>query len=144
MSTEANKIVVQRYFEQVNNERRHDLVDELLAENVEMHGTGLPPGTAALKQWLTMFRTAFPDYHFVIEDTFAEADRVATRITTSGTFQGDFRDPVHGQVIPPTGRTFKTPQIVIFRIANGKIAEFWFAADSMEQMLQLGVIPAAQ
>jgi SnoaL-like polyketide cyclase len=38
-------------------------------------------GPAILHQMVTMFRGAFPDLHFDIQDMFAEGDRVAARCT---------------------------------------------------------------
>ena len=72
MSTATQKSIVRRYFEQVFNEHRHDLVEEFLAENIEIHGSGLAPGTQVVKQWLSTFTTAFPDHHYTIEDVVAE------------------------------------------------------------------------
>ncbi len=72
MSTATHKAIVRRYIEQVLNEQRHDLAEEFLAENIELHGSGLAPGLDVVKQWLTMFATAFPDGNQTIEDVVAE------------------------------------------------------------------------
>ena len=98
MSAETNKATVRRYFEQVLNNQRHDLVEEFLAENIELHGSGLAPGLEVVKQWLTMFASAFPDGHYTIDDVVAEADRVVARTTFNGTQQGQM------QGIPATGK----------------------------------------
>jgi steroid delta-isomerase-like uncharacterized protein len=138
MSTVTNKAIIRRYYEQVFNERRHDLAEEFLTENITLHGTGLPPGLEAVKQWLTAFAAAFPDHHLTIEDLVADEDRVVARTTFTGTHQGE----LHG--IPATGKTVAQPAITIFRLANGKIVEAWFVADNLGLMQQLGVIPAPQ
>ena len=138
MSTETNKAIVRRYFEQVYNKRRRDLAAEFLVENIELHGTGLQPGLDVVKQWLTMFLAAFPDLHVTIEDVVAEGDRVVARTTYTGTHQADL------QGIPATGKTVSESAITIFRLANGKIAEGWLVADNLGLMQQLGVIPAPQ
>ena len=138
MSTETNKAIVRRYFEQVFNEHRRDLVEEFLAENIELHGSGLAPGLEVVKQWLTMFAAAFPDGHMTIEDVVAEEDRVVARTTFNGTHRGEM------QGIPATGKTVDIPGITIFRLDNGKIAEGWLLNDNLGLMQQLGVIPAPQ
>jgi steroid delta-isomerase-like uncharacterized protein len=138
MSTETNKAIVRRYFDQVLNERRHDLAEEFLADNIEMHGSGLAPGLDVVKQWLTMFAAAFPDGHYAIEDVVAEEDRVVARTAFNGTHQGEM------QGIPATGKSVNVPSITIFRLDNGKIAEGWLVNDSLSMMQQLGVIPTPQ
>ena len=138
MSTETNKAIVRRYFDQVLNEQRHDLADEFLAEDIELHNTGLPAGLEAVKQWYTMFAAAFPDGHMTIEDVVAEEDRVVVRTTFNGTHQGVL------QGIPATGKTVSVSAITIFRLDNGKIAEGWLVSDNLVLMQQLGVIPTPQ
>jgi len=136
MSTETNKAIVRRYFDQILNEKRHDLAEEFLADNIELHGSGLAPGLDVVKQWLTMFAAAFPDGHQVIEDVVAEEDRVVARTTFNGTQQGEM------QGIPATGKSVSIPSITIFRMDNGKIAEGWLVSDNLGIMQQLGVVPA--
>ena len=138
MSTETNKAIVRRYFDQILNNKRHDLAEEFLADNIELHGSGLAPGLDVVQQWLTMFAAAFPDGHQVIEDVVAEEDRVVARTTFNGTQQGEM------QGIPATGKNVSIPSITIFRLDNGKIAEGWLVTDALGFMQQLGVIPTPQ
>lgn len=138
MSTETNKAIVRRYFEQIFNERRHDLVEEFLVEGIEFHGAGVAPGVAAAEGWVAMLAAAFPDQHVTIDDVIAEGDRVVVRTTLNGTHHGEM------QGIPATGNRVTQPSITIFRLAKGKIVEGWFAADNLSMMQQLGVIPVAE
>lgn len=138
MSTETNKAIVRRYFDQVLDEQQHDLAEEFLAENIELHGSGLAPGLEVVQQWLTMFAAAFPDGHYTVEDVVAEGDRVVARTT----FNGTHKDEMQG--IPATGKAVSVPSITIFRLDNGKIAEGWLINDNLGMMQQLGVIPATQ
>jgi predicted ester cyclase len=64
---------------------------------------------------------AHPDLRFTIDDLIAEDDRVTIRWTLRGTNTG----PMIGR--PPTGHLVEYAAIVIFRIADGKIAERWAA-----------------
>ena len=138
MSTATHKAIVRRYIEQVLNEQRHDLVEEFLAENIELHGSGIPPGLGVVKQWFATFSTAFPDGYTTIEDMVAEEDKVAARITFNGTHKAEM------QGIPATGKTVNMPGITIFRLDNGKIAEGWLVNDNLSLMQQLGVTPGPQ
>jgi len=138
MSTETNKAIVRRYFDQVLSEHHDDLAEEFLAENIELHGSGLAPGLEVVKQWLTMFAAAFPDGQYTIEDVVAEENRVVARTTFNGTHQAEM------QGIPATGKAVSVPSITIFRLENGKIAEGWLVNDNLGMMQQLGVIPRPQ
>ena len=136
MSTETNKAIVRRYLEQVIDEGQVDLAEEFLAETIELHFTGLAPGLAAIEQWVATLNVAFPDRKLTIDDVVAEGDKVVARTTLKGRHQGEM------QGIPATGKPVTQPSITIFRLANGKIVEGWFAADNLSMMQQLGVIPA--
>jgi len=138
LSTAINKAIVRRYIEQVLNEQRLDLTEEFLAENIELHGSGIPPGLEVVEQWLAAFATAFPDGYTIIKDMVAEDDRVVVRTTFNGTHKAEMQD------IPATGKTVNMYGITIFRLDNGKIAEGWLVSDNLGMMQQLGVIPRPQ
>jgi steroid delta-isomerase-like uncharacterized protein len=138
MSSATNKATVRRYYEQVLSLGRVELVEEFLAENIELHGTDLRPGMNAVSGWVAAMVAAFPDRQTAVEEVIAEGDRVVVRSTFTGTHQGEMKG------IPATGRSVTQPAITIFRMANGKIAEGWYAADHLSMMQQLGVIPTPQ
>ena len=81
-----------------------------------------------------MFRQAFPDSYFTVEDMIAEGEKVATRKTFHGTHQGEFMG------IPPTGQQVSMGLIDIVRIADGRVVEHWSMGDNLGMMQQLGVI----
>jgi len=101
------------------------------------HGLGMevPPGTAGIKQFISIYRTAYPDTHFTVEDQVAEGDKVATRWTATGTHRGELMG------IAPTGKRVTVTGIAITRVTNGKIVETWNNFDALGQLQQLGVIP---
>jgi SnoaL-like polyketide cyclase len=63
MSTEENKALVRREYEQGVNRGDFDVRNEVLASNYVGHFPGLPPiqGIDAFKQFTSAFFTAFPD-----------------------------------------------------------------------------------
>ncbi len=138
MSTEENKAIVQRLFEEVFNERRLDRADELVAPDYLDHAAvpGQGPGLEGAKQqrW-AMYFAAIPDLHSTIDDLVAEGDKVVVRYTGEGTQQGELLG------IPPTGKRFRFSGICIIRLAEGKIAENWEQDDLLGLMQQLGVLP---
>lgn len=139
MSTETNKAIARRFIEQVLNKQRHDLAEEFLAESVEFHGTGPSIiGLTAVVEWFAMFAAAFPDWHSTIDDMVAEGDRVAIRMTSKGTHQGEMEG------IPATGKPYTQNAIVIYRLTNGKIVEGRIQTDMLSMMQQLGLMPTSE
>lgn len=80
MSAEQNKALVRRVFEESINKHNLNVFDELLASNYVNHNMPTPaPGPEGLKQVVSMFLTAFPDFQVTVEDMIAEGNKVATR-----------------------------------------------------------------
>lgn len=135
MSTENNKSIVLRLFEEVMKGNLA-ITDELMAEDYTQHSVfGIPNGREGFKQFFMAFATAVPDAQFVIEDVTAEGDKVVTRFTVNGTQTGAL------QGIPPTGKKFSMKGIDIFRVVDGKVVEHWDAVDQLGMLQQLGAIP---
>ena len=131
MSTEANKVLIQRLLAEVFNEGNLDTVDELWIAGQEEAGN----------KAVTNLRTAFPDYHRVIEQQIAEGDMVATRWNMRGTHQGPFTSQALGRIVAPTGVAVMVHGVSIHRIANGRIVEAWVSGnDSLELLQQLGAV----
>ena len=90
------------------------------------------------KQVATLLRSAFPDLHFAFEDGIAEGDKVAARVTMSGTHQG----PGAFFGVPPSGKRFEIQQMRLLRIVDGQMKESWAVIDMLGWMQQLGAIPS--
>jgi len=139
MSTEENKALVRRFFEEVFNQKRLERADEFVAWDYLDHAA-LPeqgPGLEGAKQqrWAVYF-AAVPDLHATIDDLVAEGDKLTVRFTVEGTQQGKLLG------VPPTGKHFRVSAICIYRLAEGKFAETWEQTDLLGLMQQLGVLPA--
>jgi steroid delta-isomerase-like uncharacterized protein len=139
--TTSNKATFARFHDAMNAgdaEVISKTIDEIVEPGVLFH-TPLPmdaAGAQAVKQvWAVLLR-AFPDLHVAVEDVIAEADKVVSRNTVTGTHQGEYRG------LPPTGRSVTYNEIFIFRFADGRIVEIWGVVDVFSQMRQLGAIPA--
>jgi steroid delta-isomerase-like uncharacterized protein len=139
MSSQENKASIQRWVEEAWNSGNFASAGEMYAANYILHDTTGPvSGAEGLKQFITVFRTGFPDLHFTIEDMIAEGDKVAWRYTARGTHQGELMG------IPPTGKPVAVTGMVYSRFANGKWAEDWSNFDALGMLQQLGVIPVMQ
>jgi predicted ester cyclase len=131
MSTAENKDLVRQYFEVFHNQRQLDLGKQIVGSEL------LEPtlGVAAT------LRSAFPDYRLTIQEQLAEADKVATVWTGTGTHQGEWASPI-GPVLA-TGKAVTWTGTTTLRIAEGKITEVigsnW---DHLGLLQQLGALPA--
>jgi steroid delta-isomerase-like uncharacterized protein len=137
MSAEENKAIVRKAFEAVNQQNLAAM-DELLASDFYSHSVppGMPPNRESHKQALSSLFSAFPDYHVTVEDLVAEADKVVARLTVHGTHRGNLFG-----AIPPTGKQVSWKAVDIFRLADGKIVEYWLVADNLELLQQLQTQP---
>jgi predicted SnoaL-like aldol condensation-catalyzing enzyme len=80
--SELNKWKVRQFFEEVLNEGRLDLIDELVAKDFIGRLGGVASqlnGRDGLRRFVSHRRIACPDLFIKIEDQIAEGDRVVTR-----------------------------------------------------------------
>jgi steroid delta-isomerase-like uncharacterized protein len=139
VSAEANKAISRRLFLEIFSQGKMAVADEIIAPNNVNNGPGtlpgLPSGPEGTKQLIQIYRNAFPDIQFTIDEQIAEGDTVMTRWTGYGTHKGELAG------IPPTGKTATVTGIGVDRIINGKIVETWGIFDQFGMLQQLGVIP---
>ena len=138
MSAERNKALVRRIYTDYLDELDPAAADELLADDVVLHGVrafGEGSGRENLKEGFSAFLSGFAERHTDVEDLIVEGDRVVARHT----YYLKHVNEVFG--IPPTGQQLSVWGIDIFRIENGQIAEWWVIDDNLGMMEQMGVFP---
>ena len=126
MGPDDLKSRARRLVEEVLNQGDLAVANELISPDCVHHIPGGPPrpGLEALRDWLALTLSIFPDFHAIVEDEIAEDDLVVQRITCYGTHRGEFSG------IPPTGRPVSFQIIEISRAgADGRFAEHWSSAD---------------
>jgi steroid delta-isomerase-like uncharacterized protein len=96
---------------------------------------GMQRGLEGHNAIVRLFRAAFPDQWWQIEDLIAEGDRVVARTTMRGTHSGDFFG------IPASGRAVTLTGVHVMRIADGRIIEHWGSNDDLGLMRQIGALP---
>ena len=142
MLSETNKTISRRFFDEAFGKGNLNVLDEIIAKDQVNSGPGtlpgLPTGPEGAKQLVTVYRNAFPDIRFTVDEQIAEGDKVVTRWTAHGTNKGELLG------MPATGKSSTVTGIVVDRIANGKIAESWGIFDQFGMMQQLGVIPTPE
>ena len=135
--SEENKAVLRRWFDEVWNNGRAEVIEELFDENGIAHGLSDDPsqpikGPSGYRPFYEVFRQAFPNIRIDIEDMIAEGDKVAARCSVRGKHEGDFMGTAATQApVEITG-------IAIVRIENGKIVEAWNNFDFMTLYKQCG------
>ncbi|AKB82015.1 hypothetical protein MSBR3_1437 [Methanosarcina barkeri 3] len=136
MSTEENKAIVSRFFEEGPSKGNISAAGDLLSPDFAMH-VPLPasPGVEGINEVITACRAAFEHLNVTVEDMIAEGNTVAARFTARGVHKGNFMD------LPATGKPITMTGIEIFRIKDGKIVELWGEVNLLGLMQQLGIAP---
>ena len=138
MSLDVNKALARRYFEEFLNRGNLCVADEICAENVAYRSPFVSmDGVDRLKRFFLMTRKAFPDLHYVVEESVAEGDKVVSCFSSRGTCLGGFE----GTQI--SGRRFSVQGVTVLCMCDGRITEvrsFW---DTYTQMQQLYWMPPA-
>ena len=138
MSTEENKAIVRRVNDEVWSEGHLDVIDELIADEFIATVVGAPEqirGPQGFREFVVMYRTAFPDLRITVDEQFAEGETVITRWTATGTNEGELMG------MPATGKQATTAGININRISGGKLVEGWGLFDQLGLLQQIGAVP---
>lgn len=120
MSTEQNKVVVNRIWQEIFNEGNLDSIDQLYDPSYVYHGPGGQElkGLEGLRQYKRELRTLMPDVHFSLDDIIAEGDKVAARWTMTATYE-------------PQNIQVRNVGMIISRIVDGKCVEDWEIFDRL-------------
>jgi predicted ester cyclase len=91
-SAEENKALARHVIEEMFHNGNLEVADEHIAPDYVSHDPAMPEnirGPEGFKEYVGVYRTAFPDLHIEIEDQIADGDKVATRWTGAGTHEGE-------------------------------------------------------
>jgi len=112
------------------------LVEELIGPEYINHDAGPddPPGPQMQRDIIRRMHRAFSNLQFVIDDIFADGDRVVVRDHMIGINTGQF----FGR--PATGKSIDVERITIYRVEGGKLRESWSAMNTFLLLQQLGLL----
>ena len=120
----ANEDLALRYQNDIFQEGKLQVADEVLSPDFVIHNPDLPEelrkGAEGVKKYASALMAAVSDRNLVQDDVFAKGDKVLIRWSNSGTSIG----PLLGYK-PTTGNRHVATGFDLFRISNGKIAELW-------------------
>lgn len=137
----ANRLIGRRVLLELWGGGKLEVADELYAPDYVDHVGRGPEGSRVvgpegIKQGVSLFRRAFPDLTYAVEEEMAERDLVWTRFSAKGTFKGPFLGA------SPTGNAVRYTGMDLNRIASGKIVESWVNYDALALLQQVGLLPA--
>lgn len=126
-SATNNKQLARRVFEDYWNKHKTDFSPDMYTKNFTLTDpyvaiTG--KGINAAKSYFETMTKAFPDLNFKIEEQIGEGDAVVTRLSGTGTHEGELLG------VSPTHTKATVPVIVFHKFEDGKIASafvFWDA-----------------
>jgi len=124
---QANQAVVQRFYDEVVNNKNFDAFAEVFDPNMVEHSLGI--GVILTD---TEILTAFPDLHLTVDLLVVEGDLVTAVVTTKGTHQAEFMG------VAPTGNPISWSSIDIWRVKDGKITDVWHDFPNEDILQQVG------
>ena len=138
MSINANnKNLVETLCKSVFQNHDFSRLDEIMWDDYIHHNENddpFPEGKARFKEFHEQIFKAMPDFSYTIKKIVAEGDTVMMYSTVTATHQGEWLGN------PPTGNKLNYNVVDIFRIENGKIADHWDVADTLNLFTQVGKI----
>jgi steroid delta-isomerase-like uncharacterized protein len=136
VDAEANKRLVERFYEEVWARGNVEFADEVFADDYVRHDlrpSEAAPGAAGQAQIAQAFREAFPDLQWQVDLLLAEGALVAARWTASGMHTGAWAG------VAPTGRRAEFSGVNVFRFgSDGKVIEIWNHRDDLGLQDQQG------
>jgi predicted ester cyclase len=137
MSTQTAKNLARRVWDEGWNQGRLEVVDEAVAADAaDRHEHDEDDFRGHLKAAITEFRRGLPDLHAELQDLIAEGDRVAMRVTVTGTHDG----PLFGH--EPTGRPVSLEQFHVLQVnPSGQCIRHWASVGMDDLFRQIGRQP---
>ncbi|NUN69415.1 MAG: ester cyclase [Bacteroidetes bacterium] len=135
--SDHNKLLVRRYFTEVLNKGKYELIKELFSPSFIFSGPslakpvpGMPDG---LYDFVANIRHAFPDLYVSVENEIAEENQVVVIWRMTGTQEHPFRG------VPPAHTLGSITGMDIFTIENGRIEGMWAFFDMRSVLEQMTV-----
>ena len=127
--------LLHRWFDEVWNQQREDAIDEMMTDDVVIHGLGEPiVGRENFKPFFRSFISAFPDINVTVEDVITDGDKMSCRCTVRGTHLGE------GLGFTATNQPVAFTGGGICTVRDGKFSEVWNEFDFMKMNTQMGIL----
>jgi predicted ester cyclase len=134
--------LVRRYFHEVLDQGKVELIEDLFHPRCVMHRPGgTVVGIDGVRGVAERTKETFSQFETQIHDVFGSGDRLVARLSHRGVGGGMWRSRLGNHDV--TGKTVSWDAIAIFRFENHKIMEEWVARDELGMILQFGLIQPA-
>ena len=136
-----NKALVERYFREVLDEKRFDVMPDLIAQDAILHRpgfdvTGLPAAMQRLRAVLQDYTT----FSTELSGLMAEGDMVSVHVRHRTRVRPHAFRSRAGDVAIAAEQAIDWTAIAQFRIKDGKIAEEWVMRDELGMLVQMGKV----
>lgn len=136
-----NKAIIERYFREVLDEGRIELMPELFAHDVVLHRPGFDvTGLEAAAQRLRAVLKDYSAFSSALAGLMAEGDMVSARVFHRARVRPHAFRSRAGDVSLQREQTLEWTAIVQFRMKDGRIAEEWVMRDELGMLLQMGKV----
>ncbi len=134
---EKTREIVTRVYAELLNQRRLELVRELVAEDAVwvISPFGVVEGRRAIEDLVRELLFAFPDVHYYVEKIVVEGDEAAVNWRTTATHLGEFLG------VAGTGKPAPCCGVTWYRVEDGRVAECRGVLDAFGVMQRIGAIP---
>ena len=123
----ANKITITRYFNEVINGQKLNRLGEFFSRDYIWHQmNGIDVHSSQDSSHVSMLRfiyLAMPDIHYTIDNVIVEGDMVAVNSNVTGTAKSEMFG------LPAAQKKVRFKQMFFFRLKNNKITEEWEVVD---------------
>jgi steroid delta-isomerase-like uncharacterized protein len=126
-----NKAIAARVFEEIFNQAKFQVADEIYAPDFVNHGLHRDATLQEDQNAVHAEKKAFPDLKMTVSLMTAKDDLVTAVWTFRGTHTGS------GLGLPPTGARIELRGITVWRIVNGKISEEWTSFNELRPYIQI-------
>jgi predicted ester cyclase len=136
-TTDDNKAIATKFFEEFWNHANNSIVDELCAENVHLAAplVGDFNGRDEVKSFIIPLHDAIENLHFrTVRPLVAEGDTVLCCWRGTGVVQKDIG------YFPGNGKALDFTGVAIYRIRDGLIEEEYTEEDWLKAFSQLGLL----
>ena len=139
-----HKAVVERYFREVLDQGKIELMRDLMAPDVILHRPGLDvTGLSAAMQRLRSVLEDFVAFSSELSGVIAEGDLVAVRVRHRARARPHvFRSRI-GEIAITDEQPLEWTAIAQFRLKDGRIAEEWVMRDELGMLTQIGKVSVA-
>jgi len=128
---EQNKAVARRVFEEIFNQGKSQVADEIYAKDFVNHGLHKDASLEEDQEWARGEKQACPDLTITFGPMLAEGDLVSVLWVARGTNTDSMG------WIPATGAKIEVRGITIWRVVDGKLREEWSTFDKLRLIRQI-------